>query len=170
MTKKAKAAKKAGKKTVKKAAKKTVKKAARAKPAPKAAEAPRKPAALRKPVKPLSKKDLEAIRKQLMEQRGDVIEAMRRNRAEEITSDTGDEADQAAASMDRDLRFELSDTERNTLDQIEGALRKMDKGTYGLCEQCREAIETLRLKALPFARYCIRCQTGSEKAVYALQA
>ncbi|MBI5597437.1 MAG: TraR/DksA C4-type zinc finger protein [Elusimicrobia bacterium] len=150
---------------------KTPKKAAAkpAKPA-KAAAPARNTTALRKPVKPLAKKDLELIRKQLVEQRKDVIEAMRRNRAEEITSDTGDEADQAAASMDRDLRFELSDTERNTLDQIEGALRKMDKGTYGLCEQCRESIETLRLKALPFARYCIRCQTGSEKAVYALQA
>ena len=158
-------------KTPKKAVKKAAKKPAKAdKAAAKPEQAPRTAPALRKPVKPLSKKDLEAIRKELMEQRGDVIEAMRRNRAEEITSDTGDEADQAAASMDRDLRFELSDTERNTLDQIEGALRKMDKGTYGICEQCREAIETLRLKALPFARYCIRCQTGSEKAVYALQA
>lgn len=118
----------------------------------------------------LSKRDVDAIRSQLLEQRTDVIESMRRNKVDEITPDTGDEADQAAASMDRDLRFELSDTERNTLDQIEGALRKIDKGTYGACEQCREPIEKLRLRALPFARYCIRCQAGSERAVSALQA
>ena len=139
------------------------------KPAKKAAKRAAKPAAEKaKPA--MSKRDLLAIRKELMTQRDDVLQAMRRNKAIEITSDTGDEADQAAASMDRDLQFELSDTERNTLDQIEGALRKMDKGNYGACEQCRKPIETLRLKALPFARYCIRCQTGSEKAVSALQA
>ncbi|MBI3298312.1 MAG: TraR/DksA C4-type zinc finger protein [Elusimicrobia bacterium] len=155
----------------KKTAKKTAKAKAKAKPAPKAAApapAPAKP--LLRKSKPMSKSDLESIRKQLLDQRTDVIEAMRRNKAEEIGPDTGDEADQAAASMDRDLRFELSDTERNTLDQIEGALRKMDKGNYGICEQCREPIEVLRLKAVPFARYCIGCQTGSEKAVSALQA
>lgn len=146
---------------------KTAKKAKKA--APKAAAKPSPKPALRKS-KPMSKSDLESIRKQLLEQRAEVIEAMRRNKAEEIGPDTGDEADQAAASMDRDLRFELSDTERNTLDQIEGSLRKMEKGNYGQCEQCREPIETLRLKALPFARYCIACQTGSEKAVSALQA
>lgn len=123
-----------------------------------------------KPAKGMTKRDIASIRKQLLAQRDDVLEAMRRNKAAEITSDTGDEADLAQASMDRDLQFELSDTERNTLDQIEGALRKMDKGTYGACEQCRRPIETLRLKAIPFARYCIRCQTGSEKAVTALQA
>ena len=142
---------------------------ARAASKPKAAVKPAAKPALRRS-KPMSKSDLEFIRKQLVEQRADVIEAMRRNKAEEITPDTGDEADQAAASMDRDLRFELSDTERNTLDQIEGSLRKMEKGNYGRCEQCREPIEILRLKALPFARYCIACQTGSEKAVSALQA
>ena len=69
--------------------------------------------------------------------REEVLEAMKRNRAPEVTSDTGDEADQAQAAMDRDLQFELSDTERNMLDQSEGALRKRDKGTGGRGEQGR---------------------------------
>lgn len=154
MTKKSKPAKKT-------APKKAAKKAA-AKPAPRALKAPKTVS--------ISPRELDAIRKRLAEQRQDVVEAMRRNRAPEVTSDTGDEADQAQAAMDRDLQFELSDTERNTLDQIEGAIRKIDKGTYGACEQCRQPIETLRIKALPFARYCIRCQSGSERAVTATQA
>lgn len=152
MTKKAKPAKK---QPAKKAA-------AKAAPAPKALKAPKEVS--------ISSRELDAIRKRLSEQRQDVVEAMRRNRAPEVTSDTGDEADQAQAAMDRDLQFELSDTERNTLDQIEGAIRKIDKGTYGACEQCRQPIETLRIKALPFARYCIRCQSGSERAVSSTQA
>lgn len=152
MTKKSKPAKK---KTAKKAAAKPA-------PVPKALKAPKTVS--------ISPRELDAIRKRLSEQRSDVVEAMRRNRAPEVTPDTGDEADQAQAAMDRDLQFELSDTERNTLDQIEGAIRKIDKGTYGACEQCRQPIETLRIKALPFARYCIRCQSGSERAVTATQA
>jgi RNA polymerase-binding transcription factor DksA len=50
------------------------------------------------------------------------------------------------------------------LDQIEAALRKIDKGTYGACESCRNAIGKARLEALPFARYCISCQNSSETA------
>jgi len=146
----------------KKAAKSPAKKAAPKPPAPKTLKAPKEVS--------ISKRDLDAIRKKLVEQRQDVLEAMKRNRAPEVTSDTGDEADQAQAAMDRDLQFELSDTERNTLDQIEGAIRKIDKGTYGVCEQCRQPVETLRIRALPFARYCIRCQAGSERAVTATQA
>lgn len=155
MTKKSKTKMKAPKKAAKKAE-------AKAAPAPRALKAPKTVS--------ISPRELDAVRKRLTEQRHDVIEAMKRNRAPEVTSDTGDEADQAQAAMDRDLQFELSDTERNTLDQIEGAIRKIDKGTYGACEQCRQPIETLRIKALPFARYCIRCQSGSERAVTATQA
>lgn len=145
--------------TKSKTAKKTARKTAPKAPAPKALKAPKQVS--------IPARELDAIRKRLSEQRNETLEAMRRNRAPEVTSDTGDEADQAQAAMDRDLQFELSDTERNMLDQIEGAIRKIDKGTYGVCEQCRQPIETLRIKALPFARYCIRCQTGSERAVTA---
>lgn len=154
-----------------KKAKKAKKGPAKKKAAAQAAPAPAAPKALKAPKEvSISPRDLEAIRKKLTLQRQDVVEAMKRNRAPEVTSETGDEADQAQAAMDRDLQFELSDTERNTLDQIEGAIRKIDKGTYGVCEQCRQPVETLRIRALPFARYCIRCQAGSERAVTATQA
>lgn len=41
---------------------------------------------------------------------------------------------------------------------IEHALGKFDEGTYGVCERCGQRIETARLEALPFARYCRECQ------------
>ena len=85
-----------------------------------------------------------------------------------VGGDVGDEADQAGMNIERELQFELSDNGRTTLDQIEGALRKMEKGTFGQCEQCRLPIEIARIKALPFARYCIQCQNTSEKATATL--
>ncbi|MEK9144727.1 MAG: TraR/DksA family transcriptional regulator, partial [Elusimicrobiota bacterium] len=82
-----------------------------------------------------------------------------------VSQEVGDEADQAGQSLEKELIFEVSDNERLALDQIEGALRKMDKGTYGLCESCQKPIPKIRLKAVPFARYCIGCQTSAERAV-----
>jgi len=88
-----------------------------------------------------------------------------KNREEILAVTVGDEADQAAQSLEKEILFELSDNERNMLDQIEAALRKMEKGAYGLCESCRKPIPLPRLKALPFARYCIACQGTMEHAM-----
>lgn len=106
------------------------------------------------------------IRRMLVEKRNATLMAMKKIKGHDITTDVGDEADQAGQLVEKELQFELSDNERNQLDQIEGALRKMDKGTYGLCEQCVKPINALRIKALPFARYCIVCQNNSERAVF----
>ena len=106
---------------------------------------------------------LSAIKKQLLEMREDLSRTVR-NQAVTEGVDNGDSVDQASQSIEKELLFELSDNERVTLDQIEAALRKIDKGTYGLCESCQKPIAGARLKALPFARYCITCQTGAESA------
>lgn len=45
---------------------------------------------------------------------------------------------------------------RNELEEIDRALAKLDKGTYGLCETCGEPIAAARLEAMPAARYCIQ--------------
>jgi DnaK suppressor protein len=52
---------------------------------------------------------------------------------------------------------------RNTLDmhllrEIEDALRRVEEGTYGVCAECEEPISGKRLKAVPWARYCVSCQ------------
>ncbi|HBA60020.1 MAG TPA: molecular chaperone DnaK suppressor DksA [Elusimicrobia bacterium] len=81
-----------------------------------------------------------------------------------LEPDGGDSIDQATQSLDKEILFELSDNERQILRDIEAALRKMDKGTYGLCEHCKKIIEKKRIKALPSARYCIVCQSGTERS------
>ncbi|OGS05622.1 MAG: hypothetical protein A3J70_00130 [Elusimicrobia bacterium RIFCSPHIGHO2_02_FULL_61_10] len=80
-----------------------------------------------------------------------------------LEPEVGDSIDQATQSLDKEILFELSDNERKILRDIEAALRKMEKGTYGLCEHCKNIIEKKRIKALPSARYCMICQSGSEK-------
>jgi DnaK suppressor protein len=48
------------------------------------------------------------------------------------------------------------------LADIEAALRRLERGSYGLCEQCRTAIPLERLEILPMSRYCMRCQHAVE--------
>jgi RNA polymerase-binding protein DksA len=49
---------------------------------------------------------------------------------------------------------------RIQLGEIDAAVRKLDAGTYGVCEQCGVAIGDARLEARPVARTCIRCASG----------
>jgi DnaK suppressor protein len=80
-----------------------------------------------------------------------------------LEPEVGDSIDQATQSLDKEILFELSDNERKILRDIEAALRKMEKGSYGLCEHCKKTIEKKRIKALPSARYCMACQSGAER-------
>lgn len=114
--------------------------------------------------KGVGKGEWSAIRRMLLDKRAEVLTAMKKIQDQDLGAEVGDEADQAGQSLEKELQFELSDNERSQLDQIEGALRKMDKGTFGICEQCRRPIAKARIKALPFARYCIDCQSTAERA------
>ena len=46
--------------------------------------------------------------------------------------------------------------------QLDEALRRLDEGTYGICEDCEASISPARLRALPFARRCVACQEQYE--------
>jgi RNA polymerase-binding transcription factor DksA len=49
------------------------------------------------------------------------------------------------------------------LDQINGALERMDKGTYGICQRCGKPINEERLEAFPYVAFCIECQSILER-------
>jgi len=59
----------------------------------------------------------------------------------------------------------LMDSERKLLLEIEGALDRIEQGTYGICEGGSEQIPKTRLKAIPWARYCLNCANLSEKGL-----
>ena len=127
--------------------------------APKAAPVKKIPAA-----EPLSKAELAEIAASLSEMKTDIAKNVEdKKNLDLLEPEVGDSIDQATQSLDKEILFELSDNERKILRDIEAALRKMEKGTYGLCEHCKNIIEKKRIKALPSARYCMICQSGSEK-------
>jgi RNA polymerase-binding transcription factor len=63
--------------------------------------------------------------------------------------------DTATATYDRELEEGLEEGVQQTLAEIEAALRRMEDGTYGICEACGKPIAAERLEAIPWARLCI---------------
>jgi RNA polymerase-binding protein DksA len=68
------------------------------------------------------------------------------------------EGDTLAVERERDLA--LSAQARQSIEQIDAAVRKVHEGTYGLCESCGSPIPKERLKALPHAALCVKCKSG----------
>ncbi len=107
--------------------------------------------------KPIESTD--SYRKKLEEMRDDLVNLLNKKKDEtKLEEPGGDEGDIAIRSLERDLVFEQSGNERHLLDEVEAALRRIEKGIYGVCEANGEKIPVARMKAIPYARYCIKCQ------------
>jgi DnaK suppressor protein len=66
-------------------------------------------------------------------------------------------ADSSQVTAERGEAEALAASLKETLDEVEGALSKIDAGTYGVCESCGKPIGPARLEAKPAARYCMDC-------------
>lgn len=67
-------------------------------------------------------------------------------------------ADIAPSAVDADV--EVLQTERGILEQINDALERIERGEYGICQQCDAKISEERLKALPYTPLCVTCARG----------
>ena len=116
--------------------------------------------------KPLSNAEIQKLRDVLTEKQEELSEIVHRKKEEQEFQqeepEIGDEADIATRSVEKEILFDITDAEKQTLDRIEAALRKIEKGVYGRCESCQKTIPRLRLEVMPWARYCISCQSRNE--------
>jgi DnaK suppressor protein len=110
---------------------------------------------------------VEQLARRLDEQRREILHLYRHDLDVGLDAfrDGDDEIDRANFDSDRDLALSLSDNERETLLQIEEAIRRIDTGAFGSCTSCSKPIGDLRLHAIPWARYCIDCQELEEKGL-----
>ncbi len=72
-------------------------------------------------------------------------------------------ADVATDNYDREFSLGLASKERGVLFEINSALQKLTEGKYGICESCKRSISKIRLKAVPYAKHCLKCQKNLEK-------
>lgn len=74
-----------------------------------------------------------------------------------------DEADWAAVEISEDINLKRLGAQRQLLKDVEECLRKVNEGTYGICEDCGEEISEKRLHVIPTASLCIDCKEQREK-------
>ena len=74
------------------------------------------------------------------------------------------EDDQAQISHDEFISLKMNNLDYSQLRLVQEALDRLESRDYGICLACEEAIAPKRLRAVPWARYCIKCQdtTGVE--------
>ena len=108
----------------------------------------------------------QVIKKMLLKMReellSDISKSMR-SESNPLKSEIGDLYDLATSERERELSFLLTDRDRKKLNQIDEALRRVEDGSYGICESCGEEISKGRLLAMPFTKLCVNCQAEQEK-------
>jgi DnaK suppressor protein len=73
-----------------------------------------------------------------------------------------DPADRATAESDRAFTLRLRDRERKLIKKIQQALKRIEDGEFGICNECGEEIGIARLKARPVTTQCINCKSKQE--------
>lgn len=108
----------------------------------------------------LRKEKVENYKVQLLNRR-DAITADLRSATAYLVDDVTvytDSVDQAAADTEKNFTLQLRNRERNVLQQINEALRRVESGSFGICERCDESISEGRMDAFPFTTLCIECK------------
>jgi len=90
------------------------------------------------------------------------LERFTRHR-EGITVDrTADQLEEIQAASQRALAVSNLDREYSELRNVRAAIRRIEEGSFGTCQECDEDIHPKRLAAVPWATFCIRCQEAAD--------
>jgi len=93
----------------------------------------------------------------------DMLNKSQRDASGDLSGYSFHMADQATDNFDTELSFGIASNEQQRLNEITDALKRIEEGVFGDCEECKKPISMKRLKAMPSARYCIKCQEIVEK-------
>ena len=107
----------------------------------------------------------EKLKQRLLQERERLLEQLGRSRESDNNgSGCGNHiADDATETFEQSKDVSLQRNQTGLLEQVEYSLHKFEQGTYGICESCGAPIDRARLKALPYALYCLECQTRIER-------
>src|ERR1041385_453775 len=111
------------------------------------------------------KEKLLQLRDAMVDSMAGVAQGTLRSRAEgsEASAFGMHQADAGSDAYDRDFALSLLSQEQDALYEIDEALKRIELGTYGICEMSGKSIPHARLGAIPFARFTVECQSQLEK-------
>lgn len=118
--------------------------------------------------------DLDRLRRLLLEERKRVLEELgyiednylgktQREATGAGSAYSMHPADQGTDSIEQEKAYMIGAASGAVLEDIDEALRKIDREAFGLCERCGKEISSERLEAVPYARLCVECKAGQEK-------
>ncbi len=115
-----------------------------------------------------SKDELAKYREELIEKRNRIVGVVERMESQAIRAGSDEVsvdhmADHGSDSYEQDQTISLIERESEAVRAIDLALKRMEEGTYGLCDECEARIKKPRLKAMPSARLCLECQIAEEE-------
>jgi len=116
----------------------------------------------------MDKKRLEHFKAKLQQKQQELMLAVSRNEQDGRQADeeaTQDIADKALNSYTKEFLFHQSNTDRSQLQLVVEALGRIRDGSFGECVTCGEELNSKRLEAVPWARYCLSCQEKVEQGV-----
>lgn len=114
----------------------------------------------------LTSKEIAELRARLVEEEAELREQLATiedqtfaTTQSDLTGDVGlddESADAGSATFEREKDLSIEHNVRDLLQKIERALRRIENGTYGVCDRCGKQIEKARVKALPYVDLCIK--------------
>jgi DnaK suppressor protein len=114
----------------------------------------------------LKKKDLKRFKEILLGKKAELLRNAQKTLTEDMTLDADDlpdEMDLASSEYLQSFTFRLRGREKTFLKKIDHALKKIEDGNFGVCEECEEPISLKRLEARPETTLCIRCKEDQER-------
>jgi len=120
----------------------------------------------------LKERELQEFKELLLAKRNELLSNVSSMEIETLRRENSDLSmfpvhtdDMGTDNYDQELTLGLMDYERRLLKDIDEALERIENGSYGLCEGKGEVIPKARLKAVPWAKYCVACATLMEKGL-----
>ncbi len=124
--------------------------------------------------KKLNKKEIESFKKLISKIKDkvlneikhiseDTLKKSQKDAAGDISGYAFHMADVASDTYDREFSLGLASNERELLYELDDAIKKIEEGVFGICEECKSSIAKTRLTAVPYARLCVKCQEKKEK-------
>ncbi len=122
----------------------------------------------------LKKKEIEDFKKVLVarkdkilgtvsQMQGEALNHSRQDSSGDLSSIPFHLADIGTDNYEQELTLGLIENEEDELKEIGVALDKIEKGVFGLCEECQAVIPVERLRAIPYAKLCAACKQREEK-------
>ncbi len=118
----------------------------------------------------MNKKDAKKFEKLLEAERDRLSSGLRRIEEEHLydaspeqAGDLTSYAEVGTENFERETMLNIASSESHRLREINEALRRIEQGSYGICEGCNKEIPRKRLEVFPSARHCVECQSKLER-------